>query len=232
MQVFSIIHPDGWRFVGLFAIITAFLSLISTVMFWVGVVLTIWCFYFFRNPKRVTPILSNVVLSPADGKVVMIKEMRAPEELDLPDIPYHRISIFLNVFDVHVNRVPVSGIVKKIHYHAGRFFNASLDKASEFNERNSIVVECTHHEKKIEIGFVQIAGLIARRIRCDITEGERVEAGEPYGLIRFGSRMDIYLPKDVSIFVCVGQKMVAGETVLADFDSEEPQRQGRIMERV
>ena len=226
MNITNIIHPEGWRFVGIFALVSLFIAYFSQFGGWIGAILTVWCFYFFRNPKRVTPIRDGLLISPADGKVVIVKDSVPPAELDMGTEPLKRISIFLNVFDVHINRIPIDGTVKHVIYHAGRFFNAALDKASEYNERNTIVLDTTYGD----IAFVQIAGLIARRIRCDVKEGDSVAVGSQYGLIRFGSRMDIFLPKGINPLVCVGQRMIAGETLLADFKNNEDQRQGRIVE--
>lgn len=226
MNITSVIHPEGWRFFGIFAAVALLMYWISPTLGWIGGILTAWCFYFFRNPKRVTPLKEGLIISPADGRVVLIKEMLPPSELEMPAVPHTRVSIFLNVFDVHINRIPMSGLVKKLVYHPGKFFNASLDKASEFNERNSLVVENSFGQ----VGFVQIAGLIARRIRCDVQEGDEVDVGSQYGLIRFGSRMDVYLPIDVVPMVCIGQRMIAGETVLADCTSSEPARVGHCVE--
>lgn len=226
MNITKLIHPEGWRFVGIFALISICIGYFSQFGGWIGWILTAWCFYFFRNPKRLTPIREGLVISPADGKVVMIKDIVPPAEFDLGSEPYTRISVFLNVFDVHINRIPMDGTVKKVIYHPGRFFNASLDKASEHNERNSIVLGTAFGD----IAFVQIAGLIARRIRCDVDPTDNVIAGSQYGLIRFGSRMDIFIPKTINPLVCVGQRMIAGETILADFKSDELPRQGHIVE--
>lgn len=226
MNITNIIHPEGWRFVGIFALISLFIAYFSQFGGWIGMILTVWCFYFFRNPKRVTPVRDGLLISPADGKVVIVKDIVPPAELDMGTEPLKRISIFLNVFDVHINRIPIDGTVKRVIYHAGRFFNAALDKASEYNERNTIVLDTAYGD----IAFVQIAGLIARRIRCDVKEGDSVNVGSQYGLIRFGSRMDIFLPKGMNPLVCVGQRMIAGETLLADFKNNEDQRQGRIVE--
>lgn len=226
MNITKIIHPEGWRFVGIFALISLLVGLASQFGGWICTILTVWCFYFFRNPKRVTPLREGLVISPADGKIVMIKDIVPPTEFGLGSEPYTRISVFLNVFDVHINRIPMNGTIKKIIYHPGRFFNASLDKASEHNERNSIVLGTPFGD----IAFVQIAGLIARRIRCDAAFDDDVIAGSQYGLIRFGSRMDIFIPKSLSPLVCVGQRAVAGETILADFKSDELPRQGHIVE--
>lgn len=226
MNFTSLIHPDGWKFFGLSTILTLFLYTMNTTVGHLGLVITCWVFYFFRNPKRMTPVRSGLVISPADGKIVGIKEMVPPEEFDMPQVPHYRVSIFLNVFDVHINRIPMSGTVKNILYTPGRFINASLDKASDFNERNTIVMSTSHGD----IAFTQIAGLIARRIRCDISDGDEVEIGLQYGLIRFGSRMDVYFPKTSALLVSVGQRMIAGETVLADFDSNESDREAICVE--
>ncbi len=216
MNTTKLIHPEGWRFIGIFSLITLIFGLFSQFLCWICFALTIWCAYFFRNPVRVTPPHEGLIMSPADGKIVLIKEVEAPSELELGTELYTRVSIFLNVFDVHINRIPISGTIKKIVYHPGRFLNASLDKASIYNERNSIVV----NTKYGDIAFVQIAGLIARRIRCDVNVDETVTAGNVYGLIRFGSRMDVYIPKTVDLQVYLGQRMIAGETVLAKLTSE------------
>ncbi|MDP3371773.1 MAG: phosphatidylserine decarboxylase [Candidatus Paracaedibacteraceae bacterium] len=228
MNITKLIHPEGWRFVAIFAAISILISLASQFGGWIGAILTVWCFYFFRNPKRTTPLRPGLVVSPADGKIVMIKEMVPPAEFELGTEMFTRISIFLNVFDVHINRIPMDGLVKKVIYHPGRFFNASLDKASEHNERNSIVMTTTFGD----LAFVQIAGLIARRIRCDVNTGDDVIAGSQYGLIRFGSRMDVFIPKSINPLVCVGQRVIAGESILADFTSDEPARQGHIVEAI
>ena len=217
------IHPDGLKFVGAFAAVTLFFFLLSTALGWIGIILTAWCIYFFRNPERMTPTREGLVISPADGKVVSVREVIPPKNFDMGDETCTRISIFLNVFDVHVNRIPISGRIKKIIYHPGKFFNASMDKASEHNERNTLVIDLGNDKV---LAVVQIAGLIARRIRCDVNEEDTVLAGERYGLIRFGSRADIYLPKGVNALVIEGQHMIAGETVLADIHSNEDQRQG------
>ena len=228
MMSIRLIHPEGWRFVGLFALVTLVLFYFSTSIGWIGGVLTCWCFYFFRNPKRVTPQRDGLLISPADGKVVLIQEVVPPSDFGIGDEPRTRISIFLNVFDVHINFIPIKGTIKKILYHPGRFLNASLDKASEFNERNAIVMDSDFGD----LAFVQIAGLIARRIRCDAVIGDDVNAGEYYGLIRFGSRVDVYLPKGACPQICLGQRMIARETVLADLKSDDPARVGRVVEKL
>jgi phosphatidylserine decarboxylase len=217
------IHPEGWRFIPLFAAATLLLFWLWSPLGWLGVISTLWCAFFFRNPERVTPIRDGLVISPADGVVQMITAAPPPLELAMGDAPLTRISIFMNVFNVHVNRAPIDGKVLKRVYSPGKFFNASLDKASVFNERMAIRLGLNDGR---EIAFVQIAGLIARRIRCDLGEGQQVQTGERFGLIRFGSRVDVYLPQGVHPLVIVGQTTVAGETVLADLAGSEPERQG------
>jgi phosphatidylserine decarboxylase len=221
----SIVHEDGWKFIGIFAGISFVLFFLSQPLGWIGLILTGWCVYFFRNPKRVTPQREGLIISPADGIVSLITQVVPPKEFEMGNDPRTRISIFLNVFDVHVNRIPMGGIVEKIIYHPGKFFNASLDKASEFNERQSVIISIDDNQK---IAVVQIAGLVARRIRCDIREDESVVAGELYGLIRFGSRVDVYLPVGVNSLVVKGQRMIGGETVLADLLSSETARVGVV----
>jgi phosphatidylserine decarboxylase len=216
-------HREGRRFVALFAAVTVVLFLISAPLGWAGVVLTAWCVYFFRDPTRYTPTREGLIVSPGDGRVQAVVDAVPPAELEMGSEPRPRISIFLNIFDVHVNRVPADGVVTKVHYHPGTFVNAALDKASEDNERQS--VRMTTAEGK-DIAFVQIAGLVARRIVCDIYEGREVKAGERYGLIRFGSRVDVYLDKGIAPLVAVGQRAIGGETVLADQRSEERRRSG------
>ncbi len=223
-------HPAGWPFIGLAAGVTFILLFTSGTAFFVGLVLTAWCFYFFRDPDRVAPIRAGLVVSPADGRVIAIKDVVPDLEFGLGSEPLTRISIFLNVFDVHVNRIPADGTVIGRHYRPGKFFNASLDKASVDNERMALTIqmEGDHPRADEKIGVVQIAGLIARRIVCDAQEEERVKAGERFGLIRFGSRTDVYLPKGVNPLVCVGQRTIGGETVLADFLSQEEPRKGEV----
>ena len=210
--VTSPIHCDGWKFVGIFALISISLFFVAQPLGWIGLILTGWCFYFFRNPHRVTPLNENLIISPADGRVCLIEQLSPPLEFDMGTAPLWRISIFLNIFDVHVNRVAYGGIVEKLIYHQGQFLNASFDKASDLNERQSVIV----NNHGLKVAFVQIAGLIARRIRCDLKEGDSVKTGQTYGLIRFGSRMDIYLPPSLVPHVIVGQRAIAGETILAD----------------
>ncbi|MDR3435926.1 phosphatidylserine decarboxylase [Telmatospirillum sp.] len=217
------IHPEGWRFIPLFAAGTLLLFWLWSPLGWLGVLLTIWCAFFFRNPERITPSRDGLVISPADGVVQMIVDAPPPLELAMGDAPLPRISIFMNVFNVHVNRAPFAGKILKRVYSPGKFFNASLDKASAFNERMAVRLGLDDGR---EIAFVQIAGLVARRIRCDLGEGQTVRAGERFGLIRFGSRVDVYLPAGSKPLVMIGQTAIAGETVLADLASDEPQRQG------
>ncbi len=221
----AIIHPEGWRFVGIFSIMTIGLFFILPILGWVGIILTLWCLYFFRNPTRITPDRYGLIVSPADGKVVAIQHSVPPPEWDIGTEPRVRISIFLNVFDVHLNRIPIAGHVRKVIYHAGKFFNASLDKASEHNERNTVILDLNQQQN---MAVTQIAGLIARRIRCDVTANEQVETGQLFGLIRFGSRTDVYLPLGVEPLVIEGQRMLGGETILADLSSDEPARYGII----
>jgi phosphatidylserine decarboxylase len=217
-------HPAGWPFVAGFAVVTLLLSLIWEGFFCIGLVLTLWCTYFFRNPARVTPQRNGLVIAPADGMVSMIEKTSLPAEFDHADDEiYTRVSIFLNVFDVHVQRVPYSGKVLESVYRPGKFLNACLDKASEDNERSSVLMETSEGKK---IAFVQIAGLIARRIINGLQKDQAVTAGELYGLIRFGSRVDVYLPAGVAPLVCIGQRMIGGETVMADLTSSETQRTG------
>jgi phosphatidylserine decarboxylase len=207
------IHPEGYPFIGGFALASLILFWIWAPLGWIGVVLTVWCALFFRNPARVTPVREGIVVSPADGRVSMVVQLIPPPELGLGDKPLPRISIFMSVFNCHVNRAPVAGRIEKIIYSPGKFINAELDKASEDNERNSLVISTTGGN----IGVIQIAGLVARRIVSFVREGQTVGAGERFGLIRFGSRLDVYLPEGAKPLVCEGQTAIAGETVLADF---------------
>ncbi len=221
------IHPAGWPFVTGFAVITAFLAFLSSFLGFIGIVATAWCIYFFRNPVRITPQREGLIISPADGVVQSITRVTPAEELHLGSEPRTRISIFLNVFDVHVNRVPASGKVTHSTYHPGLFLNASLDKASEHNERQMITMEleADADEQPKTMAFVQIAGLVARRIICNLSKNQGVVAGEVFGLIRFGSRADIYLPLGVEPLVLEGQRMIGGETVLADMKHPDDVRE-------
>ena len=224
-SIFIPINRAGWPFIAIFFSLTVIIAYFSETFGWLGVVMTTWCIYFFRDPERFTPTRDGLVISPADGVVQMIEEAIPPMELEMGDKPLNRIAIFMNVFDVHVNRVPIGGKISKLAYRPGKFFNASLDKASEFNERQSVRLTLPN---KMDIAFVQIAGLIARRIKCDIKEEQIVITGQRFGLIRFGSRVDIYLPKKISILVAIGQRSIAGETVIADLELQEQSRFGEI----
>lgn len=224
-----IIAREGWPLVGLFALVTA---VIWGGLYWVGgwpahivggvgVLLTLWCLWFFRDPRRQTPHIPGVVVSPADGVICQISSATPPGDLNIGDYAgagLTRVSVFMNVFNVHVNRAPCDGTVAKIAYHPGKFFNASLDKASEHNERNSLALRTADGTV---IPCVQIAGLVARRIICKVKEGDRLRAGQRYGLIRFGSRVDVYLPPGVVPRVAVGNRMVAGETIIAVLPTPE-----------
>jgi phosphatidylserine decarboxylase len=219
------VHREGYRFIAGFAAATLVLFLVSDLLGWVGVGLTVWCYYFFRDPSRVTPAREGLVVSPADGVVSGVGPAVPPLELGLGAEPRTRVSVFMNVFDCHVNRAPVEGRVTRVAYHPGKFLNASLDKASEANERNGLVIETPDGRS---FGVVQIAGLVARRIVCFVAEGASLRTGERFGLIRFGSRLDVYLPEGVAPLVAVGQAAVAGETVIADLASPEPARRGEV----
>jgi phosphatidylserine decarboxylase len=208
------VHKEGYVFVAAFFVASLILGWIYEPFFWIGLVLTIWCAYFFRDPERMTPQDDDLVISPADGKVSSVQMVTPPAELNLGREPMLRISVFMNVFNCHVNRAPMRGRVVSINYRSGSFVNAELDKASEDNERNGLVIE-THHG---QIGVVQIAGLVARRILCWANTSEPLDAGERFGLIRFGSRVDVFLPVGAVARVAVGQTAIAGETVLAEFD--------------
>ena len=208
-------HPEGRKFVAICAVITLVLGQIWQPLFWVGLSITVWCYYFFRDPKRIVPQDENFIISPADGVVSLIQEAIPPTEMGLGDEPLTRVSVFMNVFNCHVNRSCIDGMVTKVTYHHGKFLNASLDKASEHNERNSITIS---RDDGLTVGITQIAGLVARRIVCFVEEGDKLSAGDRFGLIRFGSRLDVYLPKGVGSAVCLGQKTVAGETILAQLD--------------
>ncbi len=211
-------HREGWRFIAIFAAITVVLTLLCKPLFWPGIIATIWCYYFFRDPVRTVPQEKGLIVSPADGIISLITTGPPPGELELGEEDRVRVSVFMNVFNCHVNRAPIGGAVRKIVYHKGKFVNASLDKASEFNERNAITIE---YAKGKQIGVVQIAGLVARRILCLAYEGQKFETGDRFGLIRFGSRLDVYLPAGVQPQVAIGQTMVAGETVLARLDGKQ-----------
>ncbi len=206
------ISPEGYPFIGAFALVSLILFWLWTPLGWIGVLLTLWCTYFFRDPPRVTPVRDGIVVAPADGRVSLVTQAAPPRELGLGDKPLPRVSIFMNVFDCHINRSPVAGRIEKIVYHPGVFLNADLDKASADNERNSLVIAMANSR----IAVVQIAGLVARRIVCFAREGQTIGAGERFGMIRFGSRLDVYLPEGAKALVAEGQTAIAGETVIAD----------------
>lgn len=212
------IHPAGYPFIAIFAILTILLSFVSIHLQWVGIILTAWCAYFFRDPERVTPDDPNTIFSPADGKVSFVGLVNPPKELTFdPDKQLLRISVFMNVFNCHVNRAPIQGKISHVHYVKGLFINAELDKASEHNERNLIQIK----NDKIEIGVVQIAGLVARRILCWSQMDDTLKTGERFGLIRFGSRLDVYVdPAKAEPTVLIGQTAIAGETPLFKIKSQ------------
>jgi phosphatidylserine decarboxylase len=219
------INRAGWPFVAFFAAVSLGAAWFWEPMGWAGAVLTLWCAYFFRDPARVTPVRAGLVISPADGVIQSVGPAEAPAELNMEGMALNRISVFMNVFDVHVNRMPLAGRIEDVQYRPGKFFNASLDKASEHNERQSIRLKTEGGES---IGVVQIAGLVARRIKCDVKPDQEMRAGERFGLIRFGSRVDVYLPASIPALVAVGQRAVAGETVIADIHAQEEPRQGEV----
>jgi len=211
------IHKEGYKFILIFALVTALLAMLSNSLGLIGFVVTLWCIFFFRDPERITPRDENVIISPADGVVTRVEfGVVAPDDLGYGNKKFNKISVFLNVFNVYVNRVPVSGTVSKVSYKPGKFLSANADEASDENERNSVVVKTA---KGKEVIFVQVAGLIARRIVSDLNEGQEVVAGERYGIIRFGSRADIYLSEEVEIKSLVGQTMIGGETIIAKLSS-------------
>lgn len=205
-------HPEGRKFVAIFGAITVALFLLWEPLGWIGVGLTVWVYYFFRDPERVVPDETGVMVSPADGIVSLLEPAVPPIELGLGDAPITRVSVFMSVFNCHVNRIPAAGRITTVAYHHGKFLNASLDKASEQNERNGLTVELPDGR---QYGVVQIAGLVARRIMCWSEEDTQMQRGERFGLIRFGSRLDIYLPSGAEPSVKIGQTMIAGETVIA-----------------
>jgi len=219
------IHQAGWPFIALFAVATLVLNSFSGALGLIGVVLTVWCVYFFRDPDRTTPVRDGLVVSPADGVVQMVDQAPPPKELGMGDKDRWRVCVFMNVFNVHVNRIPIAGTICALNYRPGKFLNASLDKASELNERQSLGLRLKGGK---DIAFVQIAGLVARRILCDVAEGQEMKTGERFGMIRFGSRVDVYLPIGVKPLVAVGQTAIAGETVIADIQSKEKPRTGDI----
>jgi phosphatidylserine decarboxylase len=218
------IHRAGWPFIAIFLVLAILLGFLWAPLFWVGLLATAWCAYFFRDPARVAPDDPSLVVSPADGVVVGTHARVPPPELEMGTAPLPCVAVFMNVFDVHVNRTPVPGTITGHGYHHGKFINASFDKAADENERRSWRLRTASGR---EVGLVQIAGLVARRIVPFKESGQAVLPGERIGLIRFGSRCDVYLPEGTAPLVLVGQRMVAGETVLADLDGQQTERRGR-----
>jgi phosphatidylserine decarboxylase len=218
------VHREGVPFIAAFALVSLVLFWLWSPLGWLGAMATLWCGYFFRDPERVTPIREGIIVAPADGRVSRVANAVPPKELELGERPLPRISIFMSVFDCHVNRSPLAGKIERIVYHHGAFLSADLDKASENNERNSFVIVAANGR----IGVVQIAGLIARRIVCFVRAGATLRAGERIGMIRFGSRVDLYLPDGVRALVAEGQTAIAGETILADLRAGDPQRAFRV----
>jgi phosphatidylserine decarboxylase len=224
-SVFVPIHREGYPFIAIFAVVTFLLIWAWAPLGLVGLVLTVWCVYFFRDPDRTTPVREGLVISPADGLVVSIRPAPPPPELEMGTDPRMRIAIFMNVFDCHVNRSPCEGTITKKVYSPGLFLNATLDKASEDNERMALRMSTVTGK---DVAFVQIAGLVARRIVCKVKLGEMLKTGERIGIIRFGSRVDVYLDAGMSPMVVVGQKAVAGETILADERAVDPPQLGEV----
>jgi phosphatidylserine decarboxylase len=213
------LHPEGPKFIAIFAVAAVIGGIIWDPLGILGIALTVWCYYFFRDPNRVVPMEPGQVVSPADGLVSLIEPAVPPAELGLGPEPRMRVSVFMSVFDCHVNRAPVAGDVTKVAYHPGKFLSAELDKASDENERNGIVLTM---EDGTRLGVVQIAGLVARRILCEVDEGAQLGRGDRFGIIRFGSRLDVYLPDGTAPKVSVGQKMTSGESVLAILGDPTP----------
>lgn len=211
------INKEGYIFIFIAFIFALVMARFNVHLGWIGFIVSAGCIYFFRDPVRYVCQEEDIIISPADGTIVKISEEYLPEEFNNQTDLYTKISIFLSVFDVHVNRIPISGTIEKLHYHPGKFVSANLDKASKENERQSILVNT---KENIKIVFVQIAGLIAKRIICNLQEGQEVFAGERFGIIRFGSRVDLYLPTDTQIFVTPGQKVVGGESIIAHLKPE------------
>lgn len=217
-DITKMIHKEGYVFIAVAVVLTLIFSSIHSAFAWIGGICTVWCIYFFRNPKRIVPNVDSLIVSSADGVVQSVSEEEPPSELNMQEEKMIRVSIFLNIFNVHVNRVPASGRILLLSYNPGKFLNASLDKASKENERQSVLMETKDGTK---IVFVQIAGLIAKRIICNLEEGQEVSIGDRYGIIRFGSRMDIYLPLNVNVLVSEGQTCIGGETVIANLSDVE-----------
>ena len=218
------VHREGLRFIVAFALVSLLLFWLWPPLGWLSVFATLWCAYFFRDPARVTPLRDGLLVAPADGRVSRVADAVPPKELELGERPLPRVSIFMSVFDCHVNRSPLDGKIERLIYHPGAFVSADLDKASESNERNSLLIISNGRR----VGVVQIAGLVARRIVCFVREGATVTAGERIGMIRFGSRVDVYLPVGTRPLVAEGQTAIAGETVIADLAAGEPQRSVQV----
>lgn len=218
-------HPEGWKFVAIFGAVSLVLFWIWDPLGWLGLGLTVWCYYFFRDPKRAVPQNAGLLVSPADGVVSLIERAVPPAELGMGPEALLRVSVFMSVFNCHVNRAPIAGKITAVAYRPGTFVNASLDKASSDNERNALAIEMADGRT---IAVVQIAGLVARRIMCWKKPGDVVRTGERFGLIRFGSRLDVYLPEGVQPQVALGQTMCAGETVIAMIGQDAPARAARI----
>jgi phosphatidylserine decarboxylase len=218
------IHREGYPFIGAFIVASLVLFWLWTPLGWLAAIAAVWCAYFFRDPERVTPVRDGIVVAPADGRISRVTNAVPAKELELGERPLPRVSIFMSVFDCHVNRSPVTGKIERIVYRPGAFVNADLDKASEDNERNCFLIATDGGR----IGVVQIAGLVARRIVCFVRQGGSVGIGERIGLIRFGSRVDVYLPEGVRPLVAEGQTAIAGETILADLRAGDVQRTFRI----
>jgi len=229
MGVSFSVHREGFKFIAILAAISIILISFSTTFGWIGIVLTLFCAFFFRNPKRAVPSDENLIVSPCDGTVCAINFEAPPKELGIGEEKRYRVSIFLSIFNVHINRLPVSGNIKNIIYHPGSFLNASLDKASVFNERNTVIMEMNKDSNNL-IAFTQIAGMIARRIVCDVHEGQEVSKGDVFGLIRFGSRCDVWLPVGSTPLVFKGQSMISGESIISDYSIKDAiPREGNII---
>jgi phosphatidylserine decarboxylase len=220
------IHPEGYPFIGGLALASLVLFWLWSPLGWIGTLVTLWCAYFFRDPARVTPLREGIVVAPADGRVSQLVNSAPPKELGLGARPLPRISIFMSVFDCHVNRSPVTGRIERVIYHAGKFISADIDKASEDNERNAFIIATGTGQR---IAVVQIAGLVARRIVPFARQGEAIGAGQRIGMIRFGSRVDVYLPEGIRPLVAEGQTAIAGETVIADLRTADA---GRTFQRI
>jgi phosphatidylserine decarboxylase len=219
-QQLTPIHRESYPFITGFAVATLVLFWLWPPLGWLGAIATLWCVYFFRDPSRVTPIREGIVVAPADGRVCQVVNAVPPRELQLGERPLPRVSIFMSVFDCHINRSPVAGRIERIVYRAGKFISADLDKASEDNERNAFVIIAGSVQR---VAVIQIAGLIARRIVCFVREGDSLGAGQRIGMIRFGSRVDVYLPEGTRVLAGEGQIAIAGETVIADLATREAQ---------